>query len=307
MSPKTFTETEQGRRSGDVELIWAKNSKTFFFANSLVIHGTSPIIVDPSANFTYFERMSATGSAVRVLNTHYHTDHRALNGLFRQATFLCHRADAPALRSWDRFQEYIDRDPNSPYSDWVKRLWQQMNMHDTPVTIELDDGDVIDSDSHQIRIQHIPGHTPGHIGLYFPDISFLFTSDIDLTPMGPWYANEVSDIEQFRQSIAKVRAIEVTHYATSHGQRIYDREQFLTKLDRFSAVIDRRDEKILDALEKGSQSVASLAERGIIYRTAQMGDPLRKYFAARMIEKHLALMIKKGVIEQDGERYHLKA
>ena len=42
-----FIETEAGLRSGDFEIVWARNSKEFFFANSFVIHGKGGLIADP--------------------------------------------------------------------------------------------------------------------------------------------------------------------------------------------------------------------------------------------------------------------
>lgn len=305
MSDIQFKETEHGRRCGDVEIVWAKNSKTFFFANSLVIHGEQPWVVDPSANFTYFDQMAASGKTIRVLNTHYHTDHRALNGLFKKAVYHCHEADASALRSWDHFQRCLDRNADSPYSEWVRRMWQQMNLRDTPVTVELQDGDTLTSERGRAVIVHLPGHTPGHSGLYFPEIRFLFTADIDLTPMGPWYANEVSDLAQFRTSITRVRSFEAQYFATSHGMRIYNREQFLEKLDKFEKHFDTREAAILESLQQGGQTAAELAALGIIYRRSTLIDPLRVYFAERMIEKHLEDLLSRGLVVHDGDRYHL--
>jgi hypothetical protein len=41
--------TEYGSRIGDVEFIWARNSKEFLFANSIYIRGNPSFIIDPSA------------------------------------------------------------------------------------------------------------------------------------------------------------------------------------------------------------------------------------------------------------------
>jgi glyoxylase-like metal-dependent hydrolase (beta-lactamase superfamily II) len=305
MGRKDFQETSQGCRLKDVELVWARNSKEFFFANSVVVHDSHALIIDPSANFTYFEHLAASGKQVRVLNTHYHTDHRALNTLFKNAHFLCHRDDAPAMRSWKQLKNYLDQSPGSPYLEWVERMWQQMHLHETPVDTELQDNDVIETDSHRLRVIHIPGHTPGLIGLHFEDIDLLFTADIDLTPFGPWYANTVSDVEKFKSSIQKIRAIDVSHYVSSHGQRIYDREKFLEKLAKFEAHFERRDTQILDALKDGPQTVDTLSARGIIYRPSLLRDPLKHYFSIKMIEKHLESFVKANQITQEKDMYLL--
>lgn len=303
-----FKETPAGLRLKDVELVWAQNSREFFFANSMVIHGTTPIVVDPSANFTYFEQLALSPKATRVVNTHYHSDHQALNHLFHNATFLCHAADAPALRSWTELQKRIDQNQDSPYSQWARNMWQQMHMLETPVTIELQEGDILESEQHRLQVIHIPGHTPGHIALLVEDIGLLFTADIDLTPFGPWYANEVSNIDQFEASIAKVKRIEANYYTTSHGQRILDRPTFLEKLDRFSGHIARRDEEILTALKLKPQTSEELCEYGIIYRKSQLKvDALKTYFARKMIEKHCERLERRGLLIRAGDRYALAA
>lgn len=300
-----FTPTPYGCRLGDVELVWAQNSKDFFFANSIVIHGSQPIVVDPSANFTYFESLATTQNPTRVLNTHYHSDHRALNSLFRAATFLSHREDAPALRSLDELQRRLDSNPNSPYSQWAHSMWQQMHIHETPVDIELQDGDIVEADRHRVEVIHTPGHTPGHIALLVDDIGLLFTADIDLTPFGPWYANEVSDIDQFKASVHKVRQIEVDHYVTSHGQRIFEREKFLEKLERFESYFAKRDDEILAAIRTEPHSAEELSEHGIIYRKVLLQDPLKAYFSLKMIQKHCERLVRLGELVFDGLRYHL--
>jgi len=53
-------QTEYGSQIGDVEFIWARNSKEFLFANSIYIRGKPSIIVDPSATFTYIDRLAST-------------------------------------------------------------------------------------------------------------------------------------------------------------------------------------------------------------------------------------------------------
>ncbi len=300
-----FKETEHGHRCGNVELVWARNSKDFFFANSIVVHGEQPIIIDPSANFTYLRHLALTPNPYRIINTHYHSDHRALNGRFPNATFMCHREDAPALRSWQAFQKRLDHYSDSIYSEWVRRMWQQMRLEETPVTVELEDNQIIETPEHRLRVIHIPGHTPGLIGILFEKIELLFTSDIDLTPFGPWYANEVSDIEAFKKSIQKIRGIETTHYITSHGQRIFDRTKFLEKLERFERHFARREEQILEALKEEPQTLSKLTDRGIIYRRALQKDPLKVYFSNKMILKHLEQLMERGEVTQDGEQYNL--
>ena len=105
-------ETPHGSRIGDVEFIWARNSKEFLFSNSIYIRGTPSLIVDPSATFTYLEHLSSSQAVNIVLNTHYHGDHRSLNSLFKKVIFAAHEKDAPAIRSYATYGQWCDDNPH---------------------------------------------------------------------------------------------------------------------------------------------------------------------------------------------------
>ena len=296
-----FSTTEHSTRIGDVEFIWARNSKEFLFSNSVLVHGDAGIIVDPSASFTYIQQIAQSALVKTVLNTHYHGDHRSLNQLFNNVVFASHVADADAISNHQEYARVSDKDPQSYYSQWTLDTFQKYKIVESLVSLKLQDDAVLDTGVEKVRLIHIPGHTPGHIALYFENADVLYTSDIDLTPHGPWYANVVSDIAAFKTSLAKIRAFECTHYVTSHGERIYDRSVFLEKLDRFIAHFDSRENKILELLKANPMDMAHLCSHGIIYKTASLSDPLKCYFQYQMIEKHVVDLTQRGLIQQDGD------
>lgn len=304
--PAEIKDTEHGNRIGDVEFIWARNSKEFLFANSIYIRGKPSLIIDPSATFTYIEQLATSNSVDVVLNTHYHGDHRSLNGLFKNVIFAAHELDAPAIRDYQTYEKYADTDPNSFYTQWRKDIFYNYHIVDCPVSQLYKGNELIETDTTQIQLIHIPGHTPGHMALYFKNINCLYLSDIDLTPYGPWYANVVSNIDDFIASVEKVMAIKADYYVSSHGERIYNPEKFKEKIDRFYVHFKDRDEKILELLKTGPKEMAHIASEGIIYRKPSLADPLKAYFQYRMVEKHLERLIKQGLVVKQGEMYFLK-
>lgn len=299
-------QTEYGARIGDVEFIWAKNSKEFLFANSIFIRGKPSFLVDPSATFTYLDRLSSAHEVDIVLNTHYHGDHRSLNSLFKDVIFASHEKDAPAIRDYQTYDKWCDDNPSSPYAIWRKGVFEEYHITDCPVSQLYTGDELIETDTTQIQLVHIPGHTPGHLALHFKNIRCLYLSDIDLTPYGPWYANVVSHIEDFKASVEKVKKIEADYYVSSHGERIYTPEKFHERIDRFARHFSERDEKILELLKTGPKTIDELGSEGIVYRRAALVDPLKAYFQYLMILKHLTSFIEKGVVGQDGEVYILK-
>jgi len=293
--------SETGARIGDVELIWARNSKEFLFSNSILVHGDEPIIVDPSANFSYISQLAESHIVKTVLNTHYHGDHRSLNHLFKDVVFSSHEDDAKAISNFDHYAKIAVSDEKAFYLEWIKKVFIKHKIVDCPVSLRFKDGDEISAGTETIQIISIPGHTPGHIALYFKEADLLYTSDIDLTPFGPWYANEVSAIEPFKESVAKIRGFKAQYYVPSHGERIYDREQFLEKLDRFNACFNKREQRILDLLKEGPMSLAELSSHGIIYKKSSLIDPLKCYFQFHMVKKHVDLFVKQGVVVEQGD------
>lgn len=301
-------QTEHGTRLGDVEFIWAKNSREFFFSNSVLIHdGSSTTIVDPSSNFTYLEQLASRKMVQQVLNTHYHVDHRSLNHLFRQARFICHEKDLAPLLSFENYLKYADSERESNYVQWLKGIFSSLDILEGHVNLTLKDGDLVPLQNHRVRVLHIPGHTPGHLALFFEDIDLLYTSDIDLTPLGPWYANISSDIDEFLQSIRKVKHLHCRHYVTSHGGRIYDREQFVEKLEKFESAFEKRDNKILESLQGAPKSLQELSQVGIIYKASHLSDPLKACFERQMVEKHLERFEKQGKLFQENGLWHLSS
>lgn len=292
--------TEHGLRLGDIEFIWARNSKEFFFSNSILIHDSQTTIVDPSSNFTYLEQLASQKVVQQVLNTHYHVDHRSLNHLFKNCQFICHEKDLAAILSFENYLKYADSERDSDYVHWLKNIFSSLQILDGYVSILLKDEDLVPLKDHKVQALHIPGHTPGHLALYFEDIDLLYTSDIDLTPLGPWYANISSDIDEFIASIRRVKLFPCTYYATSHGGRIYDRMQFLEKVEKFESAFEKRDTRILETLNEQPRSLKDLAQVGIIFKSSQLSDPLKACFERQMVEKHLERFEKMGKIVQEN-------
>ncbi len=298
-------QTDQGVLIGDVEFVWAKNAKEFFFSNSIVVHEKDVLVVDPSANFSFFEKLAAQNKVSNVLNTHYHIDHRSLNHLFNNAQFMCHELDKMAISSFDNYLQYADQNQDSSYVMWLKGIFSSLEIQKEMIHKTLKDSEYLPTQSVKIKVMHLPGHTPGHIGLLFEDLKTLYISDIDLTPTGPWYANVSSDIDQFLQSIERIRNTKVDYYISSHGERVYEPEKFLEKLERFTQAFQKRDDKILECLTAGSKNLEELSKIGIIYKSSHLQDPLKACFERQMLEKHLSRLVSQNKIIETEKHFTL--
>lgn len=295
--------TEHGIKVGPIEFLWAKNSREFLFANSIYIQGEPSFLIDPSATFTYIESLALARKVDIVFNTHYHGDHRSLNHLFRDILFASNELDAPAIRDYQTYEEYADSDLTSFYTQWRKDFFRQYQITDVPVSLLYKGDQKIKTSSLEFELVHLPGHTPGHTGLYFSDHKILFLADVDLTPFGPWYANVVSNIDDFEKSMAKILTYDADYYVTSHGSRLYSPEVFHKKFKRYQPMINERDQKIADLLKEGPKTLLELAHHGIIYRVGALRDPLKAYFQWQMLQKHLDRLTLQKKVHLDGECY----
>src|SRR5205814_10289957 len=110
----------------------------------------------------------------------------------------------------------------------------------------FDDGDVFELGGCRVRVIYAPGHTRGHSLFHVEPDDVLYLGDIDLSSFGPYYGDAWSSLADFERTLAMVRAIDARWYATFHHIGMLDgRPAFVERLDRFVAVIGRREERLL--------------------------------------------------------------
>ena len=67
---------------------------------------------------------------------------------------------------------------------WIDRLSDQGRMFQFPDAEEftptrwLQDGDTVELGAHTLNVRHCPGHTPGHVVFYSPEIKRAFVGDV---------------------------------------------------------------------------------------------------------------------------------
>ncbi|WP_376792288.1 MBL fold metallo-hydrolase [Thermoflexus sp.] len=99
-----------------------------------------------------------------VVNTHAHWDHIGANGAVISATgaqLALHPGDLPLLRAKGGADWWAIPVPPSP-----------------PPDLELADGETLSVGTLQFHVLFTPGHTPGHISLYEPEMGAVFDGDV---------------------------------------------------------------------------------------------------------------------------------
>jgi glyoxylase-like metal-dependent hydrolase (beta-lactamase superfamily II) len=105
-----------------------------------------------------------------VVDTHYHLDHVAGNGVFRDAgaTIVAQRN----VRAWERTENLKWWAPNVPPD---KRAWVESFVLPTLV---FDDGIDLYLGNRRLEVRALPGHTGSDSVVVVPDANVVFTGDL---------------------------------------------------------------------------------------------------------------------------------
>ncbi len=258
--------------------------------NSLVVKGAGEtIIIDPSV--TVVERGGAGVPIDAVVNSHAHEDHLAGNGFFADARVHIHHDDLLGAVSLDGLLDVYGLE-GEPRSNFGQQILDEFHYAPRPDAHGFSDGHLFDLGGINVEAVHLPGHTRGHSGFRI-DGGVFFLSDIDLTGFGPYYGDEWSSLEDFDESLSKIRDEEADWYVTFHHKGIIEgRQEFVERIDTFHAVIERRHQAMLEYLVE-PRTIDEMMEHRFVYR------PHVEHVFANSVEHrtatlHLARMHERG-------------
>jgi glyoxylase-like metal-dependent hydrolase (beta-lactamase superfamily II) len=268
--------------------------------NSLLVRGEGEaVIIDPSVDVV--TRGGAPVAIDAVINSHSHEDHMPGNGFFTDARVHIHHDDLPGARSLDGLMDVYGLE-GQPRDDFARQIVEEFNYAPRPDADGFTDGHVWDLGHARVEAVHLPGHTRGHSGFRVSGGVF-FLSDIDLTGFGPYYGDVWSDLEQFEESLDRVRCEEADVYVTFHHKGvIHGREAYLELIDAFRAVIPRRHDAMLTFLAE-PRTIDDMVTHRFIYRP-HVDHVFADNVERRSAEMHLKRMLRRGeAVEVEPDRY----
>ena len=230
-----------------------------------------------------------------LLCSHHHLDHIGGNDLFTKAVIRAHPVEREAMQSCgkllasDSWSELMDVE-NFMMS---KTLFGKPNRLYEPFRVDEDlaDGQVVKCGSTTIEVMHTPGHTAGHCSFWFPDHGIVFTGDICLTAVGPWYGDSDSSIEDFIASIDRIIALKPRVLVTGHFTRVLE-EKIPATLTEYRDRIMRREEKILGYVRRNPATIHELAKMHFIYPDHPTDFVL--YWEKSIVRNHLNRLMALG-------------
>ena len=289
---------EHERRLTDrVSVLAGDREGAYPSGNSVLVRGTSEtFLIDPSR--TVVERGGAPSRIDALLHSHAHEDHMCGNGLIPHARVHVHEADLVGIQSLDGLMGIYGMRDRSVEDAFRETVVEEFHFEPRPDARGFADGARFDLGGLAIEAVHLPGHTRGHSGFRI-DGEVFFLADIDLTGFGPYYGDAWSDLDQFEESLRRVRDEEAAFYVTFHQKGVIEgRADFLERVDRFAAVIDRRHAAMLDFLSEPRSLDEMVAHRFVYRPTAE--TPIADIVETRTAELHLARMIERGEAAEDA-------
>lgn len=285
---------------GGVTLLASPEGGRYPSGNSLLISGTEgTVLVDPSIEV---HRRGGVSEAVDLVAiSHAHEDHLAGLHLFPDLPVLAHPAEVGAVRSPEVLLAGYGLGPHQA-GVFREQLRDTFHLTERPDIGTFQDGDVVDLGGRTLTVLHLPGHTAGHCGFLVEPDGFLFLADIDLTSFGPYYGDPSSSLEDFVASIERLRGMDARWYGTSHHVGVLDdRRTFLEALDRFAAVIRRRDETLLHLLRQ-PRTLADVVAHRLVYRP-HVQLPFVEAVERRTALLHLERLGRHGLVVPTDDGY----
>ncbi len=264
--------------------------------NSMLVRGSEGVVlIDPS--LTVRNRAGLGEQIDRVLISHAHEDHLAGLNSVTTAHVHAHEADLVGVHSLDGIMEVYGISDVAGADQWRAELVEQFQIVGWPDATGFVDGTVWDLGGVTVTALHLPGHTRGHTAFIVEPDGVAFVGDVDLSSFGPYYGDHWSDLDEFARSIERVSHVDARHYVTFHHKGVVDgRAAFVQALDAFGAVIDQRDERLVELLRAGVDTLPALVDAGLIYRPGTTPGGFGTSVEQRSIGMHLDRLARSGAV-----------
>lgn len=275
--------------------IEAEGKGRYPYSYSMLVDDDVRVLIDTGMGQDLAMEIANDKKIDLVINSHGHEDHIASNRLFKDAKICSHKLDAPIIRSVDKLKELYGSTEMEAKRLIDSMLDEHFKLRDSRVDLEFEDGHVFDLGATELEVIHTPGHSRGHCCFSIPSERLVFLADVDLSSFGPWYGCLDSDIDQFIESIERVKRLQSEVAATGHKGIVRGRKIIEGKLSDYLNEISEREQKLLEFLTQ-ERSIDEIVNRAIIYGRFAEPKAVFRLFERTMIEKHLERLVEKNLV-----------
>ncbi len=261
-----------------------------------------------------------------ILITHFHYDHTGNAKMLKErygAMVVCHPADKPIIEDPMIITrpENLTRfgvTPEEVVADFNLKEGESLGLSDPgiietywnfPVEVDVDveDGDILEFGGLKVEIVHLPGHCPGHIGVWNPHTGTLYSGDLlhYPTPLGP---SPIGDAKAHWNSIQRCLAIKPQLLLEGHGLSAYSEASSERRLLHMRQQQDDTRNRILFVLQRGGKPMTTeelvpevMPVKSDLDYAVSTGIGERRCYAECCIHTHILWMIEQGKIERVQE------
>ncbi len=272
----------------------------FPHCNSFLLRGDRTVLIDAGIGAQRIREIDAALRIDTLVISHPHPDHiLAWHTLTDRELLLPDQTPDSVCDLTQLGRRFVDGQENAAY--WTQTVKNRLGLH--PLRLpdrRFDDGQIMDFGSIQLQAIHAPGHLIDHYCFMELGSKTLFSIDIDFTGFGPWYGNPESDLERFRQSVARLSRLSADRICSSHKHPIAAADADQAFSDYLSA-FDRHQQTVL-ALCRPGMGLEAMVKASPFYRNRMPDSTFQRIFETQMIRKNLEQLIGAGrVVEKQGE------
>lgn len=261
-----------------------------------------------------------------IFISHFHYDHTGNASELKArygAQVLCHPLDRPIIEdpmiitrpeNLDRFNispeallEDFNLEPGQSLGLSDKQVIEQYWNFPVEVDREVVDGDVLDVGSLKLEVVHLPGHSPGHIGLWNPATKSLYCADIVHypTPLSP---HPIGDAAAHLQTIHRCKQLEPHFLWEGHYLSAYDAAAVERRLGHLMQMQLDTEARLLTLLRRtpAPQTILDLVPEVFPVKTdlnypVSSGTGYRYAYAEACIQSHLRRLVALDEVRRERE------
>ncbi len=284
-----------------IHIIPGQNQGRFPYSHAVYVEGERRVLFDAGAGRKTMQRFRRDYPVDVVVTSHSHPGHLSGLFLFDDRPIFAPSQSKDSFGNLDALAERFVEDPEA------RQLWSALQrkvlgFKDVAFTHTYDGQTSLDLETMKLDAIHAPGHTMDHHCFYEETSGTLLAFDIDLGPAGPFYVHRESNLEDYRASLHLIRSYEPQLLVSSHLGVL--RTDIRGAIDRFMAILDERDGKIIAALQDRPRPVEDLASDRLLIPTFPKNlEPVYREWESRMLKQHLDGLVEQGRITVTGEGF----